>query len=413
MTTVVTRTDLALCDVADPLREFRKLFDLPDDLIYLDGNSLGPVSRHSAERVRRVVQEQWGQDLIKSWNKHGWIDLPQRAGEKIAKLVGAKPNEVIVADSTSVNLFKLLAAALRLRPGRTIILSEDSNFPTDLYIAQGLIDLLGGQHELRLVDGTAILGSIKKQTAVVMLTHVHYKTGRIHEMEQITKKAHEAGALVIWDLAHSAGALPVDLNGCNVDFAVGCGYKYLNGGPGAPAFLYVAERLQNEIKQPLSGWMGHKAPFEFGTDYEPAQGITRNLCGTPPILSLSSLDASLDIALAADMKALREKSMALGDVFIRLIEQECPGFGIECISPPAAQRGSQVSFTHENAYAIMQTLIQRGVVGDFRAPDVMRFGFAPLYIRYADVWDAVATLRNVLETRAWEQPQYRVRASVT
>lgn len=415
--TTITRADCESRDRADPLARFRERFLLPEGVVYLDGNSLGALPKAAAERVARVVAREWGHDLIRSWNLNRWIDLPQRAGDKIARLVGAAPGEIVVADSTSVNLFKLLAAALRMRPDRRVILSEPGNFPTDLYVAQGLVDMLGGRREgrpdLRLVPGEEIAGAIDESVAVVSLTHVNYKTGRIHDMAAVTAKAHAAGALMLWDLCHSAGALPVDLNGAKVDLAVGCGYKYLNGGPGAPAFLYVARRHQEAIKPPLSGWMGHAHPFTFDIEYEPAQGIARNLCGTPPVLSMSALDAALDVLLEADMSAIRAKSLALGDLFLALVEQECAGHGFEVGSASAPERGSQVGLLHPEGYAIMQALIARGIIGDFRAPDMLRFGFAPLYNRFVECWDAVAGLRAVMEARAWDTPKFKTRAAVT
>jgi kynureninase len=411
--TQITRADCEARDRADPLAPFRARFALPDGIIYLDGNSLGALPKAAAARIKEAVETQWGRDLIKSWNLHRWIDLPQRAGAKIARLVGAKPNEVVVADSTSVNLFKLLAAALRLRPGRRVILSESGNFPTDLYVAQGLIELLGAKHELKLVPGEHIADAINDSVAVVSLTHVNYKSGRIHDMAAVTAKTHAVGALMLWDLCHSAGALPVDLNAAKADLAVGCGYKYLNGGPGAPAFLFVAERHQESIRPPLSGWMGHAHPFTFDVKYEPAAGIARNLCGTPPVLSMSALDAALDVMLEADMNAIRAKSLALGDLFLALVEQRCAGFGFVDGSAPPRERGSQVGLLHPEGYAIMQALIARGVIGDFRAPDMLRFGFAPLYNRFVDVWDAVAALKAVMDARAWDTPKFRARAAVT
>lgn len=411
--TNITRADCEARDRADPLAPFRDRFTLPDGIVYLDGNSLGALPKAAAARIKHAVEREWGTDLIKSWNLHRWIDLPQRAGAKIARLVGARANEVVVADSTSVNLFKLLAAALKMRPGRRVILSEPGNFPTDLYVAQGLIEMLGGKHELKLVPGEEIIGAIDDSVAVVSLTHVNYKSGRIHDMAAVTAKAHAAGALMLWDLCHSAGALPVDLNGANADLAVGCGYKYLNGGPGAPAFLFVAGRHQEEIRPPLSGWMGHAHPFTFDIGYEPASGIARNLCGTPPVLSMSALDAALDVMLEADMAALRAKSLALGDLFLALVEQRCGAHGFKNGSAARHQRGSQVGLLHPEGYAIMQALIARGVIGDFRAPDMLRFGFAPLYNRYVDVWDAVAGLQAVMESRAWDTPKFRTRAAVT
>ncbi|MEQ8699219.1 MAG: kynureninase [Bauldia litoralis] len=410
----LTRDDLLARDRDDPLASFRERFELPDGILYLDGNSLGALPRATAERIRAVVADQWGLDLIKSWNVHDWISLPRRCGDKIGRLVGAAPGQVVAADSTSVNLFKLLTAALQARPDRTVIVSERDNFPTDLYVAQGLIKMLGGRHELRLVDtGADAPAAIGEDTAVVMLTHVNYKSGWTHDMAAVTARAHEAGALILWDLAHSAGALPVDLDGCDADLAVGCGYKYLNGGPGAPAFLYVAERLQESIQPPLSGWMGHAKPFEFDWEYQPAPGIARNLCGTPSVIGMSALEASLDVMLAADMGRIREKSLALGDLFIAAVEQECAGHGLALASPRDAKRGSQVSFTHENGYAIMQALIARGVIGDFRAPDILRFGFTPLYTRYVDVWDAAAILAEIMAEGSWDRPEFHARAAVT
>ena len=412
--TRLARADCENLDAQDPLAAKRADFALPVGVIYLDGNSLGALPRATSKRLAQVAGGEWGQDLIKSWNKHGWIDLPRRVGDKIALLIGARAGEVVVADSTSINLFKALAAALALNPGRSVILSERENFPTDLYMAQGLINLLGEEHELRLVGGDEIAGAIDRNTAVVMLTHVNYRTGAMHDMRALTQAAHDAGALILWDLAHSAGAVPVDLNGAGADFAVGCGYKFLNGGPGAPAFIWVAERHQEQFTQPLSGWLGHAAPFAFETGYRPAPGVARYVCGTPPILSMAALEVGVDGVLSADFDALRRKSVALTDLFIRLVEQECDGLGLTLVSPrDPARRGSQVSFAHGDAYPVMQALIARGVIGDFRAPDILRFGFAPLYLRFVDMWDAVAALKDVLASRAWDRPEFHVRAAVT
>lgn len=417
----LTRDTLAERDAGDPLARFGERFELPEGIIYLDGNSLGALPRATAERLQTLVADEWGRGLIRSWNQHDWIGLPQRAGDKIARLIGAAPGEVVVADSTSVNLFKLLASALALRPGRATIVTEADNFPTDGYIIEGLLGVMGRPLDNikywdfsdQRADATDVIAAIDDDTAVVALTHVNYKSGRIHDMEAITAAAHEAGALMLWDLCHSAGAMPVALNTCGVDFAVGCGYKYLNGGPGAPAFLFVAERLQNDVKPPLSGWMGHAAPFAFDQDYRPASGIARNLCGTPPVLSMACLDAALEIMLEADMDQIRRKSLALSDAFIALVEQECGDLGFETVAPPAAQRGSQVSLAHRHAYPIMQAMIAHGVIGDFRTPDIMRFGFAPLYIRHVDIWDAVAVLKEIMQTRAWDKPQFHKRSKVT
>jgi len=392
----------------------RDAFALPAGVVYLDGNSLGALPLAAIGRSAAVVEEEWGRDLIRSWNAHSWVALPQRVGDKIARMIGDGPDEDVVEDSTSVNLFKVLAAALALRPDRRVIVSERENFPTDLYIAQGLIALLGKGHELRLLPAAAIADAIDGDTAAVMLTHVSYRTGTMFDMAGITARAHAAGALTVWDLAHSAGALPVDLTAAGADFAIGCGYKYLNGGPGAPAFLYVAKRHQDGFTQPLSGWFGHAAPFAFEPGYRPAPGIARMLCGTPPVLSLAALEVGVDEVLRHDMAAIRAKSLALGDVFIRLVEERCAGQGLVLVSPrDGAVRGSQVGFAHPQGYPIMQALIARGVIGDFRAPDILRFGLTPLYLRYVDIWDAVAILADILRTRGWDRPEFHARAAVT
>jgi kynureninase len=418
---MTTRLDCERQDAGDPLAGFRDQFALPSGVIYLDGNSLGALPRRTAGRLAELVQVEWGRDLITSWNRHGWIDLPSRIGDKIARLIGAGPGQVMVADSTSVNLFKLLSGALDLASGRSVVLSDTGNFPTDLYVAQGLTQgltqglggLRGGAATLRLVDESQVIDAIDGQTAVVMLTQVNYRTGRLHDMAAITAAAHRAGALVLWDLAHSAGALPIALDAVGADFAVGCGYKYLNGGPGAPAFLYVARRHQAAIRPPLSGWMGHAAPFDFDLDYRPATGIARHLCGTPQILGLAALEVGVDLMLEADLAALRAKSVALGASFVALVEQRCPGlFTLASPSDPAL-RGSQISLRHAQGYAIVQALIARGVIPDFRAPDILRFGFAPLYLRHVDIWDAVEQLADIMQSGAWDAPDYHRRAAVT
>jgi kynureninase len=397
-------------DRADPLAGSRAGFALPDGVIYLDGNSLGALPKAAAARLAEVVGGEWGDSLIRGWTAHGWIDLPQRVGDRIGRLIGARPGEVVAADSTSVNLFKLIVAGLRLRPGRTVVLSEPDNFPTDLYMAEGATRLLGA--ELKLAPRAELLGAIDHTTALLLLTHVDFKTGALHDMAAITRAAQAKGALLLWDLSHSAGALPVDLGAANADLAVGCGYKYLNGGPGAPAFAFVAARHQAALDQPLSGWMGHASPFDFATAYAPAEGIGRLLCGTPPVLSLAALDAALELWDQADMTAVRAKSMALTTLFAELVEQRCPELVLA--SPrDAGARGSQVSFRHAEGYAIVQALIARGVIGDFRAPDLLRFGFAPLYLRHVDVWDAVEHLGAVMQTREWDRPGFRQRAAVT
>ncbi len=387
-------------DARDPLYAFRARFLLDESLVYLDGNSLGPLPKTTPARLAQVAQREWGEGLIRSWNSAGWIDLPQRIGDKIARLIGADAGEVIVADSTSINLFKTLAAALKLNAGRRVILSQRDNFPTDLYMAQGLIDLTGA-HTLRLVEVEDIAAAIDEDTAVVMLTHVNYRTGAMHDMDTLTQAAHAKGALVIWDLAHSAGAVPVMLNAAQADFAVGCGYKYLNGGPGAPAFVFVARRHQPEFAQPLSGWLSHANPFAFDATYAPADGILRALCGTPAVLSMAALEVGVDLMLEADMGLLREKSLQLVDEFIALAEQRCSRHDLTLVTPREhALRGSQVCFTHPQAFSVMQALIAQGVIGDFRAPDILRFGFAPLYVRHVDVWNAVDALARILNARS-------------
>jgi kynureninase len=412
--TRLTREKCQALDAADPLVEKRRAFALPEGVIYLDGNSLGALPSATPARLAAVIEGEWGGDLITSWNKHAWIDLPRRVGDKIAGLIGAAPGEVVVADSTSINLFKVLAAALTLNPDRRVILSERDNFPTDLYIAQGLIDLLGRRHELRLVAADALPSAIDDDTAVLLLSHINYRTGALHDMAALTAAGQRRGALAIWDLAHSAGALAVDLAGAKADFAVGCGYKFLNGGPGAPAFVFIASRHQERAMQPLSGWLGHAEPFAFESGYRPAPGIDRFICGTPPILSLAALEVGVNLALSVDASLVRAKAMALTDLFIRAVEQQCAGFGLALLSPrEATRRGSQVSFTHEQAYPVMQALIARGVIGDVRAPDILRFGFAPLYLRFVDAWDAAEALRDVLATHAWDQPHFHRRAAVT
>ncbi|WP_293907183.1 kynureninase [Phenylobacterium sp.] len=399
-------------DAADPLARFRRSFDLPEGLIYLDGNSLGALPRTAAARIDDLVRREWGRDLITSWNTAGWIEAPQRVGDKIARLIGAQANEVVVADSTSVNLFKLAAGALSLRPGRRKILTEIGNFHTDVYVLEGLAALAGAT--LEIVPTEDVVGAIDEQTALVALTHVHYASARTWDMAAVTAAAHAKGALALWDLSHTAGALAGDLNGADADLAVGCGYKHLNGGPGAPAFLFVAARHQAAVRSPLSGWMGHAEPFAFEPHFRPAADIRAQLCGTPPILGLAALECGIDILLEASAAAVEAKGKALCALFIQLVEDRCAGRGLRLIGPrDIAERGLHVSFAHPDGYALVQALIARGVVGDFRAPDIARFGFPGLYVRYADVWDAVEILREVLETRAWDQPAFQARAAVT
>lgn len=411
---MITRAQAEALDLADPLKGKRQLFVLPENTIYLDGNSLGPLPRHVAERLAGAVAEEWGQSLIRGWNTHGWFDLPRVLGDRIGKLIGAKPGTVLAADSTSINLVKVLTAALGLRPGRRVILSDSGNFPSDLYVAQGVIKALGGGVELRIVAPEEVEAALGDDLAVLMLTEVDYRTGRRHDMKTLIAKAQAKGALAIWDLCHSAGAFPVDLSGANTDFAVGCGYKYLNGGPGAPAFVYVRPDLQDKIVPSLSGWMGHAAPFAFDLDYRPAQGIDRLRAGTPGVLSMIALDSALDVWDGVDLNVLRDKSVRLAEIFIAEVEGRCGAFGLRLASPrDAAQRGSQVSFHCDDGYAVMQALIAQGVIGDFRAPDIIRFGLTPLYIGFTDVWDAARILERVMAERLWDQPQFKKRAAVT
>ena len=411
---MMDRAQAQALDGDDPLADFRARFSLPEGVIYLDGNSLGPLPRATPARLAEVIAAEWGRGLIRSWNDAGWMDLPARIGDRIAGLLGAAPGSVLVADSTSVNLFKLLAAALALRPERREIVTEADNFPTDVYVASGLADLLGRGHGVRRVAAGEIAGALGPQTAVLMLTHVNYRTGAMHDMAALTRAAHAAGAVVLWDLAHSAGAVPLDLAAADADFAVGCGYKFLNGGPGAPSFVYVAPGLHDRVRFPICGWLGHAEPFAFAPEYRPAAGIAAALVGTPPVLSLAALQVGVDLALAAPMAELRQKSLRLGEMFADLVAQRCAGLGLRLLTPrEPARRGSQISYAHPGAYPIMQALIARGVIGDVRAPDILRFGLTPLTLRYVDIWDAVEVLREVLATGIWQAAEYGVRQKVT
>ncbi len=399
-------------DADDPLGPLRERFDLPPELVYLDGNSLGALPRSVPGRLEAAVREAWGRELITSWNTHGWIDLPRQVGEKIAPLLGAAPEQVVACDSISVNLFKLLSCAVSLRPGRTRLLSQTDNFPTDLYVAEGFAGLT--DVELTTVDADAIEDAIDETVAAVFLTHVNFRSGRVHDMARITRRAHAAGALVIWDLAHSAGAMPLDLDGCNVDFAVGCGYKYLNGGPGAPAFVYVAARHQESARQPLSGWMGHAEPFAFEPRYTPGAGLQRFLSGTPPVLSMLALDEALNVFANVDLHAVHAKALALGQLLETLIEADPALSNLRAAHPAdVAARGSQLAFRHPQAYQLCQALIERGIITDFRAPDLLRIGFTPLYTRYEDVWRLASDLADILRTGAHLAPRFAERARVT
>jgi kynureninase len=396
-------------DGADPLAATRDRFALPSGVIYLDGNSLGALPRGVTERVAEVLEAEWGRDLIGSWNTAGWIDLPGRVAGRIAALIGADPDEVAVADSTSVNVFKLLAAAVALRPDRRVIVMEPSTFPTDGYVATSVAQTYG--LELRWCDPADPLAAVGTDTAVLSLTHVDYRTGRVYDQERITAGAHAAGALMMWDLCHTAGALPFDLHATGADLAVGCTYKYLNGGPGAPAYAFAARRLHSGLTQPLTGWMGHAEPFEMRRDYVPSAGMRRFQVGTPPIIALSALDAALDAFDGVELAALRAKSLQLTSLFIELVRARTD---LEVVTPlDPERRGSQVSLRHPSAYGVVQALIARGVVGDFRNPDIARFGFAPLYLRAVDVWDAVEQLVQVLQDEEYVRPSYAVRAAVT
>ena len=437
---VASREDCLALDRADPLAALRDEFSLPDGIVYLDGNSLGALPRRTAARLAQVAAREWGEGLIRSWNDAGWIDLSQRIGDKIAALIGARSGEVSVADSTSLNLFKSVSAAVALQradaPARRVILSERGNFPTDLYIAESVAASHG--LVLRLADGARIDDALNDEVAVLMLTHVNYRSGRMHRLAETTRAAHAAGALVVWDLAHSAGAVPVDLHGADADFAVGCGYKYLNGGPGAPAFVWAHPRHtarmdREQLRQPLSGWLGHAAPFEFAPSYRPARGIARFVCGTPPVLAMTALECGVDVFAGAEtaggIAALRAKSIALGDLFITRVEAGSSGLGLQLVTPrDASLRGSQASFAHADGYRVMQALIERGVIGDFRAgepgptgddtdaslrADLLRFGFTPLYTRHVDVWDAAEQLLDVLKGGAWRDDRFARRGKVT
>ena len=404
-----TLAEARAADAADPLRPLRNRFVLPHGLVYLDGNSLGPMPRTAAARLGRVIEEEWGEELIRSWNSRDWIGAPQRIGAKIAPLIGARPHEVIVTDSTSVNLFTLLVAAARLSD-RPVLLSEAGNFHTDLHIASGAAELLG--LTLDIAPRGEIEARIGADTNLLLLTHVHYRPAERFDMARITALARDAGALTVWDLSHSAGAVPLDLGRDGAELAVGCGYKYLNGGPGAPAFLYVAEHLQERLESPLRGWMGHAAPFDFTDDYAPAAGIARFLAGTPPILSLAALESGLDSYAGVDMAAVWAKSVALFDLFAELAAERCPD--LQCISPREPERrGSHISFRHPHAFEIIQALIADGVIGDFRCPDAARFGLTPLYLGYEDVWRAVERMQSILESESWRDPQFAVRGKVT
>lgn len=390
----------------------RAKFHIPEGILYLDGNSLGPLPIAAKARAAKVIEEEWGGQLIKGWNTAGWMVQPRKVGDRIARLIGAPEGSVVMGDTLSIKVYQALASALEMCPDRRVIVSDSGNFPTDLYMAQGLIASLGRGHELKVVEPEAVEAAIDESVAVVMITEVDYRTGRLHDMAKLIAKAHAMGALVIWDLAHSAGAIPVDVKGAGADFAVGCTYKYLNGGPGAPAFIYVAAEHADAARPALSGWMGHEAPFAFDQDYRPGTGIERMRVGTPPIIALAVLDAALDAWEGVDMADVRRKSVELSELFIREVEARCPELTLA--SPrDSTVRGSQVSFRHPQGYAVMQALIARGLIGDFRAPDALRFGFTPLYIGEEEVLGAVSIMEDVLSKRSWDKPEYHRRGLVT
>ncbi|HLG90432.1 MAG TPA: kynureninase [Alphaproteobacteria bacterium] len=410
----LTQAAFDALDRADPLAGFRAEFQLSEDTIYLNGNSLGPLPKAAAQAVRKAAEEEWGAGLVTSWNRAGWFDLPYRLGACLAPLIGAAPDEVVLTDAAGLNLFKAAALALALNPTRKSVVMEGSNFPTNNYMVQGLISFLAQGHRIRFVEKEDILDAIDADTAATILTHVHYRTAHILDMRIITQRAKAVGALTVWDLCHSAGVLDVDLNAAGADLAVGCTYKYLNGGPGSPAFIFMARRHHGKAVQPLTGWWGHRAPFSFDRDYQPRNGVGQLLTGTQPILSLRAAEAGIDLACRADPKAVRHKAMQLGDLFIRLVEERCGDRGFALESPRLGiERGGHVAFTHPQGYPIMRALIARGVIGDFRAPTTLRFGFSPLFLRYRDVWRAVETLADIMERELWTDPAYQAAEAVT
>jgi kynureninase len=414
MATHLSREDFVRMDEKDILAGCRERFRLPEDIIYLDGNSLGAAPIAIMPTVARTIEQEWSRDLVRSWTAHGWIELPLDVGAAIARFVGARPEDVMVADSTTVNLFRLVCLALAIQKNRRVILVERDNFPADNYVAQGVAELLGGRVEIRAAAGDRLAADVDGDVALVLASQVDFRTGRMLDMSAVTRAVHEQGALILWDLSHSAGVVPIALEADDVDFAVGCGYKYLNGGPGAPSYLYVQRRWQDVARPPFFGWLGHASPFALEPQWQPAAGIRRMLGGTPPILSLVALKAALAAFDDVDLRAVRAKSLSLTSHFIDLVDERCARYGVRVVTPREDERrGSQVSVAFEHAYPAMQALIARGVIGDFRAPDLMRFGFAPLYVRYTDVWDVVAILDEVLSSRAWDRPEFLRRQYVT
>lgn len=410
----LTRSDLQEMDCQDPLSTFRQRFLLPKNVLYMNGNSLGPLTIDAKQRMSKVIEDEWGTQLIRGWNKSGWYELPARIGGKISTLIGARPNEVVLCDSTSVNLFKAVSAALSLNPSRRKIITEAGNFPTDLYILDGISRTSSGHPTIDIRPREEIFEAIDVETAVVVLTHVHYVSGEIFPMKALTEKAHKMGALIVWDLSHSVGAVHTDLNAAEADFAVGCGYKHLNGGPGAPAFLFAATKHHQTMHQPLSGWFSHKNPFDFSDEYAPANGISRLLTGTTAVLGASALEASLDVMIESSSSERISKMLNLSAIFQQLVHQYCGTFDLILASPSAPKkRGAHISYRHVNAYAIMQNLIKRGVIGDFRSPDYMRFGFSPLFMSYENLFDVVEILKEILATKSYLSPEYQILNAVT
>lgn len=412
----ISRQDCLALDAKDPLASLGEQFCLPDGVIYLDGNSLGALPRHTPDRIAKAVQSEWGTDLIRSWGTAGWFDLPTQLGDRVGALIGAAPGQTVVCDTTSINIYKALRSAMALRPDRNVIVSEANSFPTDLYMTEGAATADTGRYERRLVgrDGNTLADLLSDDVAVVLLSNIDYRTGAVHDMQAVTRQVRDAGALMVWDLCHSAGVLPMELDACQVDFAVGCTYKYLNGGPGAPAFIYVADRHINNATQPLSGWWGHAAPFAFEQDFRPTEGVRRFLCGTQPILSMTGLAASLDIFDTLDMQAVRRKSQSLTGLFIDLVDQHPGCQMLELASPrDASIRGSQVSYAFENGYPVVRAMIEKGVIGDFRAPDIMRFGLAPYYLSHADIYDAVGIMADCIARKVWLDERYTEMETVT
>lgn len=414
MTIAINRTALQSLDAADPLKKYKDHFLIPNGLVYMNGNSLGPLSIDAKQRMETTVSNEWGKQLIGGWNSAGWYAMPSRIGDKIARLIGAADGETIMCDSTSVNLFKTVSAALSLKPNRRKIISEAGNFPTDLYILDGIRRFISADYQIEIKSRDDVLDAIDQETAVIVLTHVHYVSGAIFPMEEITRRAHEKGALIVWDLSHSVGAIETDLNTSNADFAVGCGYKHLNGGPGAPAFLFAASRHHKNLRQPLSGWFGHENPFAFTDEFTPAPGIKKLLTGTTSVLGASVLEASLDLFLQAGSEKRIQKLVRMSTIFQQLIEKHCEGLGLHLASPEnPMDRGAHISYRHENGYAIMQNLIDKGIIGDFRAPDFMRFGFSPLFMSYENLLDAAETLREILITQSYKSDRFKAEKEVT